>query len=79
MTPLDRAWSVPQARREFLRAAVRLPLLASLGMIGVSLWRRPGASPAEVCTRSGLCRGCPVLGACGLPPAVEARSAGPTP
>lgn len=54
-------------RREFLRAALRLPVLAALGLLGVHLARRRlGAGPAAGCPRADLCQGCPALRDCGL-------------
>ena len=60
-------------RREFLRNAARVLLLALLGLgTGALVARRRG----EDCVNVGICRGCPVFGECGLPQALSAKDAG---
>jgi hypothetical protein len=64
-------------RREFLLAAVRYPVLAAVGILGLILLRRGGGGrPVEEgqdCVNRGRCRGCRVLPGCGLPQAAMAR------
>ena len=55
-------------RREFLRAAVRLPLLAGLALVGGVLAERR-RQPGAVCTQQLVCRDCRLLDACLLPQA----------
>jgi len=55
-------------RREFLRAAARLPLLAAMAVAGgVLLDRR--RQPGAVCTQQLVCRDCRSLDVCVLPQA----------
>jgi hypothetical protein len=64
-------------RRQFLRTAVRYPLLGAIGILGFVLLRRGGGGrPVEEgqdCVNRGLCRGCRVLPGCSLPQATMAR------
>jgi len=63
-------------RREFLRSAVRWPLVAALGLLAGRLMTRRGPlSAGETCTNRGACRGCSALAKCGLPQATMARRA----
>jgi hypothetical protein len=63
-------------RREFLRSAVRWPLVAALGLLaGRLVVHRGPLNPDETCTNRGVCRGCSALAKCGLPQATLARKA----
>ena len=50
------------SRRDVLRGAIRLALLAGLGGLGVALARR-----APACRRADGCRGCAQYAGCALP------------
>jgi hypothetical protein len=64
------------SRREFLRAAGRLPLLCLLVATGGALLeRRRNANAA--CTRDLICRECPSLSACPLPQAGAFKTSNP--
>ena len=59
----------PNDRREFLRNALRYLALGLLGAGGIALTTRR----RENCSRAFICRGCPELNACGLPPALSLK------
>ena len=68
------------SRREFVKSAARVALLAALGALGLRLarggFRRvpgPSARSGETCVSDGLCRGCGAYSGCGLPAALSAR------
>jgi hypothetical protein len=64
------------SRREFLRGGLRYALLAGVGMAAATLARRRcDELPGQGCISDGLCRGCAVLGDCGLPQAQSFRQA----
>ena len=52
----------PKTRRDFLRTAVRVALLGTVGLIGAVLVRRQ-----QDCTARGGCDGCNVSDGCSLP------------
>jgi hypothetical protein len=56
------------SRREFLRAAVRVPLLVAIAVVGGVLLNRRRQSGA-VCTQQLVCRDCRLLDVCLLPQA----------
>ena len=60
--------SPPANRREFLRAAVRWPLLAGLAVVAEVLIERR-LQPGAVCTQQLVCQECRLLNACLLPQA----------
>ena len=60
------------SRREFFRAAARYGLLGLVSVGALVLGRRAGASAR--CINRGICRGCRVFSACGLPPALSAKA-----
>jgi hypothetical protein len=73
-------------RREFLKSAARLALLAGLGALGLRLLRggagAAGAAGAagrrlpragQTCVNQGVCRGCTAYSGCGLPAALSAK------
>ena len=69
-------------RREFLKSAARLALLAGLGALGLRLLRGGGAAAGgrlpragQTCVNQGVCRGCTAWSGCGLPAALSARRA----
>ena len=64
-------------RRQFLRGAVRWPLLGALGLLGGRLVAGPRGPlhPDETCINRGVCRGCAILPKCGMPAATLARKA----
>ncbi|MEI6072383.1 MAG: hypothetical protein WCS31_11370 [Verrucomicrobiae bacterium] len=52
----------PKSRREFLRAAARVALLGTVGLLGAVLVRRE-----QDCASRGGCGGCAASGSCALP------------
>jgi hypothetical protein len=65
-----------ERRRAFLKSLVRYPLLAGTGLAAGWLTAKRGPlSPEETCVNRGHCRGCTVLGDCGLPQGRLARQA----
>ena len=62
-----------QNRREFLRTAARLVLLAGVGALGVKLFRRESVTE---CINNSVCGNCRVFAECGLPPAQVVRQNG---
>ena len=61
-------------RREFLRGGIRYALLAGASAVAVSVASRPGAKlTGQTCVNEGICRGCAVVGDCGLPQALSFR------
>jgi len=65
-------------RREFLRGGVRYSLLAGLAAVSVLLARKRGAAlPGQTCINQSICRGCTVVGNCGLPQALSFKQATP--
>jgi anaerobic selenocysteine-containing dehydrogenase len=69
------------SRREFLKSAARLALLAGLAALGLRLVRGRGAPAGrlpragETCVNQGVCRGCTAYSGCGLPAALSAKRA----
>jgi len=64
------------SRREFLRGGVRYALLAGVGTVAVSVAGRPGGRlTGQTCVNEGICRGCGVVGGCGLPQALSFKQA----
>jgi hypothetical protein len=70
-------------RREFLKSAARLALLAGLGALGLRLLRGGAGAWAadrlpragQTCVNQGVCRGCTAYSGCGLPAALSAKRA----
>jgi len=65
-------------RREFLRDAVRYPILIALGLVAGRLLARRASGPLhpdETCMNRGLCRDCRRMAGCPLPQAVMLRQA----
>jgi hypothetical protein len=63
-------------RREFLRDGARYALLAGLAAVsGLLAKRRSGALPGQTCINHSICRGCNVVGRCGLPQALSFKQA----
>ncbi len=63
-------------RREFLRGGARYTLLAGLAAVSALLIkRRRGALPGQTCINQSICRGCSVVGNCGLPQALSFKQA----
>jgi len=63
-------------RREFLRGGARYTLLAGLAAVSALLVRKRGAAlPGQTCVNHSICRGCGVVGECGLPPALSFKQA----
>jgi hypothetical protein len=66
--------TVAASRREFLRGGARYALLAGIGSVAVSVAARKGERlPGQTCIQQGICRGCAVVDACGLPSALSFR------
>ncbi len=63
-----------ESRREFFRTAARYSLLGLLGA-AAGLARRGPRAGTERCVNRGICRGCAVFPACGLPQALSAKQA----
>jgi hypothetical protein len=64
-----------ESRREFFRAAARYSLLAAAAAVAaLTAGRR--APAGQRCVNRGICRGCGVFAACGLPQALSAKRAG---
>jgi len=65
-----------QSRREFFRTCGRYAVLAMLGAFaGCAMTGRKKPKGEETCLNRGVCRGCPLLRTCQLPPALSAREA----
>ena len=65
-----------ESRREFLRGGVRYALLAGISAVAaVVAGKSNGRRPGQTCVNEGLCRGCGVVGDCGLPPALSFKQA----
>jgi hypothetical protein len=64
-----------ESRREFFRAAARYSLLA-LVAVAAKLAARPRALAGQRCVNRGICSGCELFAACGLPQALSAKSSG---
>ncbi len=70
--------SLPHDRREFLRNAMRYPLLAALALLGGRLVaQRTGPFSPGTCNPDGRCRACTSLNFCVLPPAQEFKNRRP--
>jgi hypothetical protein len=63
-----------QNRRDFFRASARYGLLGLLSAAAVLAIRR-GSLSGQTCGRSGICKGCGELAACGLPQALSIKQA----
>ena len=70
------------SRRQFLKTAARLALLAGFGALGLRLLRGgAGATGGRLyragqsCVNQGVCRGCTAYSGCGLPAALSAKRA----
>lgn len=63
-------------RREFLRGGVRYTMLAGLAAVSALLAKkRGGGLPNQTCVNNSICRGCTVVGTCGLPQALSFKHA----
>lgn len=63
-----------QSRRQLLAAALRYGTLGLLGAAGGAAFARRRRLVREgKCINHGVCRGCEVLEACGLPQALSAK------
>jgi len=63
-------------RREFLRGGARYALLAALGVVSASLYKRSGGKlSGQTCVNEGVCSGCTAFTGCGLPQALSAKQA----
>jgi hypothetical protein len=63
-------------RREFLRGGARYTLLAGLAVVSALLARKRGAAlSGQTCVNNSICRGCNVVGNCGLPQALSFKQA----
>lgn len=63
-------------RREFFRGGARYTLLAGLAAVSVLLARKRGAAlPGQTCVNNSICRGCSIVGGCGLPQALSFKQA----
>jgi len=63
-------------RREFLRGGARYTLLAGVAAVSALLARKRGAVlPGQTCINNSICRGCNVVGDCGLPQALSFKQA----
>ena len=63
-----------QSRRQLLAAALRYATLGLLGTAGASVIARRRRLVREgKCINDGVCRGCNVLGTCGLPQALSVK------
>jgi len=63
-------------RRNFLRDAARYSFLAGLGAVSALLvGRRAARLPGQTCINESICRGCTVVGDCGLPQALSFKQA----
>ena len=60
-------------RRGFLKSLARLSVLAGMGVAGAAFLRGRLRPIGETCVNEGVCRGCAVLGGCGLPQALSVR------
>jgi hypothetical protein len=60
-------------RREFFRSGVRYSLLAGVSAVAALLGRRRLAG--QRCVNRGICGGCAVFEACGLPQALSVKQA----
>ena len=66
--------TVGNTRREFLRACLRYPVLAGLGVLGGLLAMRGlRYTGFEPCIKSRVCRSCQLFVNCEKPQAVETR------
>jgi hypothetical protein len=63
-----------ESRREFFRATARYGLLA-LVSVAAGLAARPRKFSGQHCVNRGICSGCGIFAACGLPPALSAKRA----
>ena len=63
-------------RREFLRGGVRYTMLAGVAVVSALLVKKRGAAlPGQSCINNSICRGCTVVGDCGLPQALSFKQA----
>jgi hypothetical protein len=63
-------------RRDFFRKLAAGVALSALGALTAFLAGKRGAqatSAGQTCGNRGLCRGCPMFDACGLPQALSAK------
>jgi len=73
----DSRYGQRTSRREFLRAAGRLPLIAIVTVVGGVLVERR-RERGVVCTQQFYCRGCRSLEACALPQATTYKKQNPS-
>jgi len=63
-----------ESRREFLRGGARYALLAGLGAVSATLFKRSGGKlSGQTCINQGICHGCTAFTGCGLPQALSAK------
>jgi len=63
-----------ESRREFLRGGARYALLAGLGAVSATLFKRSGGKlSGQTCINQGVCSGCTAFSGCGLPQAFSAK------
>jgi len=61
-------------RRDFLRGGVRYALLAGLGAVSATLFKRSGGKlSGQTCINQGICSGCATYADCGLPQALSRK------
>ena len=65
----------PSNRREFLRTCFRVPAVALLAGIGVTLVARKTFSKGEACVINQFCRNCSLFPDCEKPQAQHTRKA----
>ena len=62
------------SRREFLLGGARYARLGALGAVSATRFRRSGGKlSGQACINQGICSGCNVFTACGLPQALSAK------
>lgn len=65
-----------ESRREFLRGGARYALLAGLGAVSATLFKRSGGKlSGQTCINQGVCGGCTAFSDCGLPQALSVKQA----
>lgn len=64
------------SRRRFLRGGARYALLAALGAVSATLFKRSGGKlSGQTCINQGICCNCNAFSDCGLPQALSAKQA----